>query len=304
MGLVGVSPNFAKVLPSYQLPIVKTYAEAPYDPYEYLYSPEGYFTCTMSEFAARKFNLIDSEDREFMLSIYLKDRAERLKLNMSTVFYQRLGLSYSRFDFIRHEVGVSFDTYAELAGLPSLNNLPLQRLKVKVKDPDNTKELASRIRSIMSTKNADSLWDYSELKQTIQRINNLLRNILNILLVLVLLISFFSLVTTSYVNIVNQSNEIAILLTIGYSTSRIAKIFVYESFVLVLSSCLVGVAVGTFVAWMMGLQRELFGDFPVVITIDGIWIIAVAAILSSLLSIIKPLSELFSQSINQIFMFS
>jgi hypothetical protein len=62
--------------------------------------------------------------------------------------------------------------------------------------------------------------------------------------------------------------------------------------------------VGCFVAWMMGLQRELYGDFPVKITIDGIWIIAVAAIVSSLLSIIKPMSELFSHSINQIFMFS
>ncbi len=73
---------------------------------------------------------------------------------------------------------------------------------------------------------------------------------------------------------------------------------------MVLNSCLIGVAVGTFVAWMMGLQRELFGDFPVSIEIDGIWIIAIAAILSSLLSIIKPITELFSQSINQIFMYS
>jgi ABC-type lipoprotein release transport system permease subunit len=122
--------------------------------------------------------------------------------------------------------------------------------------------------------------------------------------VLVLLISFFSLVTTSYINIVNQSNEIGILLTLGYSKPRIARIFIYESFVLVLNSCLIGVAVGTFVAWMMGLQRELFGDFPVTISIDGIWIIAVAAIVSSILSIIKPISELFGQSINQIFMYS
>jgi ABC-type lipoprotein release transport system permease subunit len=142
----------------------------------------------------------------------------------------------------------------------------------------------------MLAMNANTIWDYSELKQTIERIDNLLKNILNILLVLVLLISFFSLVTTSYVNIVNQSNEIAILLTLGYNKSRIARIFIYESFVLVLSSCLIGVAVGCFVAWMMGLQRELYGDFPVKITIDGIWIIAVAAIVSSLLSIIKPMS--------------
>jgi hypothetical protein len=36
---------------------------------------------------------------------------------MSTVFTQTSGLSYSRFDFGKHEIAVSFDTYANLAGI-------------------------------------------------------------------------------------------------------------------------------------------------------------------------------------------
>ena len=79
------------------------------------------------------------------------------------------------------------------------------KIKVKVKDPLNTADLANKLRAIMSTKNTNAVWDYSESKQTIDRIQNLLKNILNILLVIVLLISFFSLVTTSYIIIVNQS---------------------------------------------------------------------------------------------------
>jgi hypothetical protein len=63
MRVYGVSPNFAKVLPRYRLPIVKTYATENYDPYEYLYTPNGYMTCTMSEYAARNFNLVDSDNR-------------------------------------------------------------------------------------------------------------------------------------------------------------------------------------------------------------------------------------------------
>lgn len=42
---------------------------------------------------------------------------------------------------------------------------------------------------------------------------------------------------------------------LGYEKSRIVKIYIYECFVLVVNSCLIGVAVGYFVAWMMGLQR-------------------------------------------------
>ena len=115
----------------------------------------------------------------------------------------------------------------------------------------------------MANHNLDSLWDYSEVEKTINDINDLLNKILTILLVLVLIISFFSLITTSYINIVNQSTEIAILMTLGYDKIRIVRIFIYEAFILVVNSCLIGIAVGWFVAWMMGLQRELFGDFPV-----------------------------------------
>jgi len=93
----------------------------------------------------------------------------------------------------------------------------------------------------------------------------MLNNVLLILLVVVLVISFFSLVTTTYINVVNQTNEIGILMILGYEKSRIVRIYIYESFIIVLNSCLIGIAVGYFVAWMMGLQRELFSDLPVTI---------------------------------------
>ena len=52
---------------------------------------------------------------------------------------------------------------------------------------------------------------------------------------------------------------------------------------------MIGIFVGWFVAWMMGLQRELFADYPIDIEISGLDIIVLAAILSSLLSTYKPL---------------
>jgi hypothetical protein len=56
--------------------------------------------------------LIHSSEREFLVSIYQNDRGERVRLDMSTTFSQRVGLSYSRFEFIKQEVGVSFETFA------------------------------------------------------------------------------------------------------------------------------------------------------------------------------------------------
>jgi hypothetical protein len=92
-------------------------------------------SCTISEFAARKFNLINSDERQFILNVYQKDKAERIRMNFSTAFSQRIGLAYSRFEFMKQEVGISFETYAELAGLESYKQLPIAKVKVKVKDP-------------------------------------------------------------------------------------------------------------------------------------------------------------------------
>ena len=175
--------------------------------------------------------------------------------------------------------------------------MPIQYIKVKV-NPAEAKEVAARIRNANGGR--DKVWDYSELKKTISKIENVLNNIQNILLVIVLVISFFSLVTTTYVNVLNQTNEIAILMVLGYAKPRIVRVYLYEGFVLVLNSCLIGVGVGYFVAWMMSLQREIFSDLPVEIKVPGVPLIVLVALLSSLLATIKPLREIFSKSISQI----
>lgn len=67
------------------------------------------------------------------MNAYKKDRAERIPLKMSTALRKRVGLGFSRFEFGHHDVGVSFDTYAHLAGLRSYDDMPYGSIKVKVK---------------------------------------------------------------------------------------------------------------------------------------------------------------------------
>lgn len=64
--LYGVDPNFLKVMANYNqnnLPIAKSNAYEPYDPYEFLYTPEGYMTCTLSHYIARKFNILETDEK-------------------------------------------------------------------------------------------------------------------------------------------------------------------------------------------------------------------------------------------------
>lgn len=58
----GVSPNLINTFYYAKVSVYKTDAVAPYDPYSYLYSPEGYMTCTLSKYIANKFNILEGDN--------------------------------------------------------------------------------------------------------------------------------------------------------------------------------------------------------------------------------------------------
>jgi hypothetical protein len=52
-------------------------------------------------------------------------------MNYTSVFDKRIGLLYSSI-ISRSEVGVSFETYQILAGIPDDSSMPIQKVKVKI----------------------------------------------------------------------------------------------------------------------------------------------------------------------------
>ena len=99
---------------------------------------------------------------------------------------------------------MSFDTFRKLANIPTDEEIPIGEVKIKVKDITKVKQIADQIRSINHS--IDNVWDYTELKTTLDKIDNILTKVTYILLFIVLCISFFSLMTTTYINIINQTN--------------------------------------------------------------------------------------------------
>ena len=65
------------------------------------------------------------------------------------------------------------------------------------------KNVAQRLRALNA---GDRVWDYMELKKTIDKIDGILNIVTYILLGIVLAISLFSLLTTTYLNVVSQTN--------------------------------------------------------------------------------------------------
>ena len=60
--LYGISPNLLSTLSIDQLPLTKSFAQSPYDPYSYLYTQNGYMTGTIGYYLAKKFNILGAEN--------------------------------------------------------------------------------------------------------------------------------------------------------------------------------------------------------------------------------------------------
>lgn len=66
-----------------------------------------------------------------------------------------------------------------------------------------------------------------------------------------------------YTNINEQTKEIGILRALGIGKLWMYKIYIYEAFIVVTSSSILGILIGTAVAFTMTIQRQLFTQLPV-----------------------------------------
>jgi len=83
-----------------------------------------------------------------------------------------------------------------------------------------------------------------------------------VIILITMFLCFFSLSSSMGANIVDMQKEIAILRALGISSSRIKLLFVYEAFILVLASSLLGILIGMFVGFSLMMQESLFNDIP------------------------------------------
>ena len=76
-----------------------------------------------------------------------------------------------------------------------------------------------------------------------------LEMIFNVIIAITMFICFFSLSSSMTGNLYEQVKEISVMRSIGFTKGIIMKLFIYEAFILVLSSSFSGVVIGTWVGW-------------------------------------------------------
>lgn len=147
------------------------------------------------------------------------------------------------------------------------DELPIDRIFLKFEDNISTVEALSRFNKIklFLSKSDLSLSSstFYDKNQTLERNESIILFIFYGISMVILFFCFFNLSTTMIININEQQNEIAIYRSLGLTKSNINFVYISESFILVLSSCLVGLVVGMTVGWTILLQRLLFTKLPI-----------------------------------------
>jgi ABC-type antimicrobial peptide transport system permease subunit len=82
----------------------------------------------------------------------------------------------------------------------------------------------------------------------LDKIDIILEIIFDLVIALTMFLCFFSLSSSMTANILDQAKEIGILRSLGLSKTRITLMFLYESFLLVISASILGILIGFIIA--------------------------------------------------------
>ena len=123
--------------------------------------------------------------------------------------------------------------------------------------------LNSMRQSISSDRDAAiKIYNYLDSLESLNQIEQILNIIFNVIIAITMFLCFFSLSSSMSANLYEQSKEIGIMRATGLTKKKVYLLYIYEAFILVLSSSLLGICIGTIVGFSMTLQQALFTNIP------------------------------------------
>lgn len=127
-----------------------------------------------------------------------------------------------------------------------------------------------------------------------------------VIIAITMFLCFFSLSSSMSANLYEQSKEIGIMRATGFTKKRVYLLYIYEAFILVLSSSLLGIFIGTIVGFTMTLQQILFTEIPLVFYFpwQQFLLILGLSLLCALASTFAPTRDLLKREISAIFRYN
>jgi len=177
-------------------------------------------------------------------------------------------LTFSVFPLVNNQdTMVSFPTFVRLSDgrYKSVRDVPIQKIFIKTDDNidgGDLQYLKSELQHIVGPEGL-RVKDVEDDLRPLAIASQVMDFFFLFTTCVAMTICFFSLVSSMYSNVNEQAKEIGILRAIGTRKFTVVRIFVYESFVLILSSSFMGIFIGAVVGYTMNLQNGLFTQLPI-----------------------------------------
>jgi len=218
------------------------------------------------------------------------------------------GLTMSKYTSISDQSAVvSFPHYISLTRgkISGMRDIPIARVFIKINeekyDQDVFVKMKSQLKDIVSntTNNTAKLWDVQQLSAGMDLADEIIQYFFILTTVIAMVTSFFSLSSSMLANIYEQTKEIAILRAVGMTKPWLYRVYVYEAFVVVFGSSLMGLLVGTLLAWAFTINQSLFTQLPLPFSFP--WLLTVVvfglSIIFSLFASLSPIYRVVSKRI-------
>ena len=312
----GITPNFFDVAIPGFLQISDKDESSPYSILEQLYTPIGSGSAILGSLYKKDLGL-SKLDSQFLLEVP-KSNSELFQTEsiQKGTSYHRLkpcaflnGAPYfvfSQFPTIpNQDILVSLPTFLRLTEgyYNTTSEIPLGVFFIKLPDDISDKDLDTvkdDLENIIKYSDYSiSVHDYRKNLDSIDEIDLAMRFFFGFTVIIAMAISFFSLVSSMYTNVHEQAKEIGILRALGIPYGWMQRIYIYEAFILVFSSSLMGMFIGTGVGWAVSVQRVLFTQLPVSFEFPALlfFLIFIMATIFSFISSYGPITAMMNRSV-------
>lgn len=274
---------------------------------EQLYTPRGTQGAIIGTAYKDLLQLEIDKDSTFVVHVYDPGNNQYRQLRPIAFLNSGSGFSFSKYPGnLSQDILISIPTFIDIckSTIMSYEDIPMGKLLIKLKSEDDPQvdDLYNDLKDAIQDVEDAFVFDYRDVEESQEESQQIMATIFSLITFVSMFLCFFSLVSSMTANIVEQHKEIAVLRATGMTKFRLSMLYVYESFVLVFSSSLMGLFIGTAVAWTMVIQQTVFTDMPIPFTFPyalfiSVLIISVifafgSSLFPALKIMLKPISEI------------
>jgi len=210
-------------------------------------------------------------------------------------------LSYSKFpSALSQNSAVSVPSFIRLKRLQhpdyKVEDIVWARMMIDVGDAADADvqqlryELQRAIVDYGQDPNAYHIADSEDAIRPVTKSNSIFQAFFLVTTLIAMVMCFFSLMASMLTNIYEQSKEIGVIRALGLSRLPVIRLYIWEAFILVTCASIMGLCIGTAIAWTMAVQRVLFTQLPIPIKFPYalFGVIMVSAFITSIVASFYP----------------